>query len=63
MGDLQIDTRKPATTAEVRAWAARKGLPVGSRGHMPQDVYDRFNRAHRAKVAVNNNPSTRPKEA
>lgn len=56
----QQQEKTAVTAREVRAWALKKGIQVGQRGHMPQDVYDRFNRAHRSKRAVNNNPSRRP---
>lgn len=44
----------PAST--VREWARKKGLQVGTRGHIHKDVVDAFNRAHRAKEYVNTNP-------
>jgi hypothetical protein len=43
----------------VRAWARRRGLTVGNRGHLAQSVIDAFNRAHRVKYFVNTNPSVR----
>jgi hypothetical protein len=46
----------PATAADVRAWARRKGLTVGKRGHLPKDVVAAFNRAHRARKFTNANP-------
>ena len=35
--------------ADVRTWAIAKGLTVGARGPLPQNVIDAFNKAHRAK--------------
>jgi hypothetical protein len=44
------------SAAVVRAWARAKGLTVGKRGHLPQEVIEAYNRAHRAKEFVNPNP-------
>lgn len=36
-----------ATAADVRAWGAEVGLPIGgSRGRLPMDTIDAFNKAH-----------------
>ncbi len=47
----------------VRAWARRRGLPVGQRGHLPESVIRAFNKAHRTKQFVNSNPWLGRKEA
>jgi len=52
--DLSGPTIVPISV--VRQWAADRGLPVGSRGHLPQTVIDQFNRRHRRKQAVSKNP-------
>lgn len=44
------------TASEVRSWALERGLDVGSRGHIRQDIVEAFNRAHRVKEYVNTNP-------
>jgi alkanesulfonate monooxygenase SsuD/methylene tetrahydromethanopterin reductase-like flavin-dependent oxidoreductase (luciferase family) len=49
--------KRPATAAQVRAWARRNGLRVGSRGHMPAEVYRKYNARHQAQQATNRNPS------
>ena len=41
----------------VRAWAVRRGIPVGARGHLPEQVIAKFNRYHRNKRAESRNPS------
>lgn len=41
----------------VREWATRRGIPVGSRGHLPEQVIAQFNRYHRTKRAESRNPS------
>lgn len=48
-----------ADASEVRAWARKRGIEVGNRGHLSQQLIDQFNWAHRKKfvVAKNNNPS------
>lgn len=48
-----------ATAADVRDWARRKGLEVGTRGHLPSGVVDQYNRAHRVKKFENTNPIAR----
>lgn len=52
--DLQAEVLVPAprraSIAEVRAWAKRKGLPVGERGHVPEEYIRRFNRTHKQKA-------------
>lgn len=45
-----------ATAGEVRVWAAKNGMKVGSRGHLPVEVIGAFNRRHRTKAFVNRNP-------
>lgn len=45
-----------ATAGEVRVWAAKKGLSVGTRGHLPVEVIGAFNRAHRRRQFTNRNP-------
>lgn len=42
----------------VREWARKRGLRVGLRGHLPQEVIDAFNKAHRTKHFSTKNPST-----
>lgn len=44
------------TASEVRAWALKRGLTVGKRGHINKSVVEAFNRAHRVKQYVNTNP-------
>lgn len=51
------------SAATVRAWARRKGLQVGERGHLPKSVISAFNRAHRTKVFTNSNPWLKSKAA
>jgi len=46
-----------ATAAEVRAWARKRGIPVGNRGHIDRVVIGAFNRAHRVKQFTSKNPS------
>lgn len=36
----------PAAPADVRAWAAEVGLPVGTRGKFNSDTVEGFNRQH-----------------
>lgn len=52
------DDRKIVPIRKVRAWARDRGLPVGTRGHLSQDLIDQFNRAHRKVAATNSNPMT-----
>lgn len=35
--------------ADVRAWAIARGLAVGARGRLSQEVIEAFNSAHRVK--------------
>jgi hypothetical protein len=42
-----VASTKQATAAEVRAWAAAKGLGVGTRGRISAEVAQAFNAAHR----------------
>lgn len=46
-------TEVPASV--VRDWARRKGLPVGTRGHLPPSVIRQYNRTHRT-IFVSKNP-------
>ena len=48
--------RKIVPIRKVRAWARKRGIPVGTRGHLPQELIDQFNRAHRTVAAENSNP-------
>lgn len=41
---------KPASAEEVRAWAQKKSIPVGSRGRFSADLIEAFNKAHRVKA-------------
>lgn len=42
---------KVVAAAEVRAWAANKGLPVkDTRGRLSTEVVEAFNKAHKSKV-------------
>lgn len=47
-------------TAFVRAWARKKGFKVGNRGHLPEEVVEAFNKAHRTKRYTSGNPSVHP---
>jgi hypothetical protein len=51
-----MDERKPVPIRKVRAWARDRGIPVGNRGHLSQELIDQFNRAHRKVSATNSNP-------
>ena len=44
----------PAST--VRQWANKRGIQVGTRGHLPQAVVEKFNRAHPTKEFTSSNP-------
>lgn len=46
---------KPASIAEVRAWARKKGLPVGARGHLTEAMIRAYNRGHH-RHAISANP-------
>ena len=48
-------TKSLASPKEVRAWARKRGIPVGTRGHIAKDVIKQFNRTHR-KRATSKNP-------
>jgi hypothetical protein len=53
-------TAKPALPAEVRSWAIDKGIPVGVRGRISDEVRDAFNRSKRGrKVYVGSQAATR----
>ena len=56
MSDTEIRT---ASTSEVRTWARNRGYTVGTKGHLPNQVIQKFNRSHRKVQAVDNNPSVR----
>lgn len=49
-------TKQQVPASEVRNWARSKGFAVGDRGHLPQHVIEAYNRQHRVKVFVNQNP-------
>lgn len=51
-----MSERTTVSASFVRSWARRRGLTVGQRGHLPQNVIQAFNRAHKTKVFVNANP-------
>jgi hypothetical protein len=49
--------KKPRTevpASYVRAWAREKGLPVGTRGHLPPELIREFNRTHRTHFTDRN---------
>jgi|CXWL01.1.fsa_nt_gi hypothetical protein len=48
--------KKAATAEMVRNWAARTGLTVGRRGHLPVDVISKFNHRHHRWTFQNQNP-------
>lgn len=52
------DEKTPVPISEVRAWAAKHGIPVGVRGHVPEAVIRKFNERHHKKVAQTRNPWT-----
>jgi hypothetical protein len=45
----------PAST--VRTWARERGLEVGQRGHLSNEVVRQFNRSHRKQQFTSRNPS------
>jgi hypothetical protein len=49
-------TKRQVPAADVRQWANKKGFDVGTRGHLPQNVIEKFNRAHPSKEFVSGNP-------
>lgn len=51
------NTIEEVDAAYVRAWARKRGYSVGSRGHLPEEVAEAFNRAHRTKRYVSKNPA------
>lgn len=51
-----MGAKQQVSASVVRAWARARGMVVGTRGHLPQDVILAYNRAHRAKVFSNKNP-------
>lgn len=55
MSDDTITERR-SSLADVRAWARRLGHEVGTRGHISQDLIDRYNRYHPDRPADNHNP-------
>ena len=51
---------KAAKPAEVRAWANEKGLPIGVRGRISDEVRDAYNRSKRGRtVYVGSQAKTR----
>ena len=51
---------KPALPADVRAWANEKGLPIGVRGRISDEVRDAYNRSKRGRtVYVGSQAATR----
>jgi hypothetical protein len=49
------DKARTASLGEVRAWARKKGIEIGQRGHVSDELIRKFNRVHRRK-AVSKNP-------
>lgn len=49
------DKARTASLQEVRAWARKKGIVIGDRGHVSDELIRKFNRVHRRK-AVSKNP-------
>lgn len=45
-----VKAPKVASGAEVRAWAVKRGIVMGSRGRLAAEVIDAYNRAHRGAV-------------
>lgn len=43
---------KTASPAEVREWAKENGLKVGTRGKLPPEVIQQFNKGRRVKYRV-----------
>jgi hypothetical protein len=37
-----VPARQQATTAEVRAWAKKKGIKVPDRGRLPDDLFETY---------------------
>lgn len=52
-----IDTVEAATAADVRAWARKNSITVGTRGHIAQSTIDEFNRRHRKRKFANTHPA------
>ena len=50
------DEKIEVNANDVRSWAREKGYEVGTRGHLPVDVIDRYNRQHRKRQYTNKNP-------
>lgn len=48
-----------ANAADVRAWARRRQIDVGSRGHISQDLIDEYNRRNVWYQFENTNPALR----
>lgn len=42
---------EPATLADVRAWAAKKGIEVGRRGKIRAEVLEQFTKDTKRSVA------------
>ena len=51
-----MSERTPVPASVVREWAAKNGLPVGARGHLPAAVVKAFNHRHHRKIFVTSNP-------
>jgi hypothetical protein len=50
---------RTANAADVRAWARRRQIEVGSRGHIAQDLIDEYNRRNDRNQFENTNPALR----
>lgn len=53
---MSTDDKIQVDAATVRQWARNQGIDVGNRGHLADDVVQRFNRRHRAREYRNTNP-------
>lgn len=58
-----MNDRLLVSASFVRSWARRKGFAVGQRGHLPKNVVEAFNRAHRTRYFTNTNPWLKGKAA
>lgn len=50
-------TLTPVTADAVREWARGKGLEVGTRGRLSEDLIARFNKAYRLAGKVYTDPA------
>ena len=50
---------RSATAANVREWARLRNIPVGERGHISQDVIDKYNDRNSRNPFQNSNPALR----